>query len=227
MSLLTAIMEGLSSFGEASPGLALVGAALWGLSSVALSPCHLSAVPLAVGTLGRRGDTSPWVLSSALTLGVVLSLMLVGSVTVALGRIAGDLWGLGSWVTAGVLALGGLALLDALPTLPGVALDAGRLPGGLFGAALAGAILGIGLGPCTFAFLTPVIGLSVQASEPFAAGLFGAFAVGHAVASVVVGVLGSALFTTLRGAGRIASTLRVTAGVGLLLWALRVVGTAP
>ena len=48
----------LSAFGgafEATASLALIAAFAWGVLSVALSPCHLSSVPLVVSLPRFRG----------------------------------------------------------------------------------------------------------------------------------------------------------------------------
>src|SRR6266567_6318790 len=90
-----------------SATIALAAAFAWGVLSVALSPCHLSGIPLIVGYLSggelprfRRG----LVLSSVFAAGVLVTIAVIGVVTAALGRIAGDVGTLGNYLLAGVFA---------------------------------------------------------------------------------------------------------------------------
>jgi len=48
---LIGLFDALSRMLLASTWLALVGAFLWGVASVLLSPCHLAGIPLVVGFL--------------------------------------------------------------------------------------------------------------------------------------------------------------------------------
>src|SRR5512146_3138471 len=111
------MVELLTAFGrafEASAALALPAAFAWGVLSVALSPCHLSSIPLVVAYMSG-GDELPAgrravFLSGSFSLGILASIAAVGALTVAAGRMAGDVGPLGTWLLAGVFFAVGLNL---------------------------------------------------------------------------------------------------------------------
>ncbi len=194
-------MEGLFStlntWVEGAPLVALSAAFVWGLLSVILSPCHLAGVPLIVGyvsgqqglTLRRAFTTSFW-----FSFGVLITIGAIGAVTAALGRIAGDAGGWVNYLVAGVFFVIGLHLLDVLP-LPFLSAPArvGVKGKGYVAAFLLGLIFGLVLGPCTFAYMAPVLAVAFRAgaSAPvFAAGLLTAFGLGHCLILAAAGTSG-------------------------------------
>jgi len=224
------IFESLSGAVGGTAAVALLGAFAWGLVSVALSPCHLASVPLAVAFVRRDGAGSRSGMRAVLALGVLASLALVGAVTVAAGRIAGDLWGVGPWLAALALLLCGLYLLGALE-LPGqFALRQDRIPRNRCGALVIGLFLGLTLGPCTFAFFAPVLAVSIGAageSPAFSSALVAAFALGHALAIATAGMLGLRVGEWIRRGGVIAARLRALTGVVMLACAILLIATTP
>jgi cytochrome c-type biogenesis protein len=170
---------------DGAPAIALAAALLWGVLSVVLSPCHLAGIPLIVGFIAGEPDVRPrraFALSSAFALGMLLCIAVIGVITAALGRMAGDLGKFTTYFVIGMLFLAGLVLLDVIPlpfSGPG---QIGMKLRGMPGAFLLGLFFGIALGPCTFAFMVPVIVTAFQAgaSAPlFAAGLLLIYGVGH------------------------------------------------
>jgi cytochrome c-type biogenesis protein len=176
------------------PALVALGASFaWGVLSVLLSPCHLASIPLIVGFMSeQKGLTVGRAFRTALlfSLGVLASIALIGAVTAALGRMLGDVGGWVNYLVAAVFFLMGLHLLDVIP-LPGGG------PAGLstarrgYGAALAvGFVYGVALGPCTFAYMAPVLAVAFRsgATAPlFAAALFTAFGLGHCAVITAAG----------------------------------------
>jgi cytochrome c-type biogenesis protein len=60
-----------------SPIIAILGAFIWGILSVILSPCHLSSIPLAIGFINGKGAVSNrriLLLSFLFSLGILLSI---------------------------------------------------------------------------------------------------------------------------------------------------------
>ncbi len=189
--LLTLLSEGLG--GSLPVGLA--AAAAWGVASVLLSPCHLAAVPLVVAFASggpQRSTRHAFGVSLIVALGVLAAVAVIGLATFWLGRLIGDLGGTGNLLAGVVLVLGGLYLAGVFWFVPEPAIvPEGRR--GLAAAFSAGALFGLGLGPCTFAFLAPVIGVVLARSgeDPLgAAALLAAFAVGHAAVLVAAGTAG-------------------------------------
>jgi cytochrome c-type biogenesis protein len=173
--------------------LALIAAFAWGILSLILSPCHLASIPLIVGFIGQQGTISARrAFGTALLFasGILLSIALVGAVTAAAGRMMGDLGRWGNYGVALVLLAVGLHLLGLLPSpwrAPG---EVGIRRRGLLAAFVLGLLFGIALGPCTFAFMAPVLGLAFQAaaaSPVFSVLLLLCYGVGHCAVIVLAG----------------------------------------
>jgi cytochrome c-type biogenesis protein len=229
----------LTWFGAAfggSGGLALAAAFAWGVLSVVLSPCHLSSVPLVVAYMSG-GDELPsgrralW-LSSSFAAGVLVSIAAVGGATAAAGRLLGDVGRAGNWAVAAVFFVMGLNLLGALP-LPSLgSAPASSRRRGAPGAALLGLAFGVALGPCTFAFMAPLLGIVFHASGAGAAAhgvlLVALYGIGH---SVAIAVAGASLHGVNRWIGwsvgaRSVAAVRTAAGVAVLLGGLYFVWSA-
>ncbi|HEY3415939.1 MAG TPA: cytochrome c biogenesis protein CcdA [Armatimonadota bacterium] len=176
-----------------TPVVALTAALLWGILSIVLSPCHLASIPLIVGFIAEQRELTTrrafWT-ATAFSFGILVTIGVVGAVTAALGRMAGDIGGYGNYVVAGIFFLVGLHLLDVIPLSfsgPGQV----RMPRkGVLAAFLLGLIFGIALGPCTFAYLAPVLGVTfrIGANAPlYAAGLLLAYGIGHCSVIVAAG----------------------------------------
>ena len=193
VNLFTALGEALDSSLE----FALAAAFTWGLLSILLSPCHLSSIPLVIGFLNTQGQISvrrSFKLSLMLAIGILVTIALIGWITTALGRLLGDIGATGNYFAAVIFIVIGLYLMDVLHlSWSGF----NFLPANRQGSAAAlilGLLLGIGLGPCTFAFLAPLLVVVFQlasANIPKAAFLLSAFAVGHCAV-----IVGAGTFTT-------------------------------
>ena len=170
-----------------APVIALAAAFAWGVLSIVLSPCHLASIPLIVGFLqGGQGThvshRRAIALSTLFAVGILGSIALIGAATAAAGRMLGDLGAGGNYAVAAVFFIFGLHLLDLLP-LPDSWRPAPSQPRrGPFGALLFGLIFGVALGPCTFGFMAPVLGVTFSAASTapvFAFSVLGLFALGH------------------------------------------------
>jgi len=174
-------------------GVALAASFGWGILSILLSPCHLASIPLVIGYImaqGEKGTRHPYRLSLTFGIGILASIALLGAVTASLGRMFGDVGTWGNIIVAGVFFVVGLYLMEAI-TLPwsGLVPQSASAPGWT-GALVLGLLFGIGLGPCTFAFLAPVLGLVFSLAGrnlPQALALLGAFALGHCAVIVLAG----------------------------------------
>ena len=230
------ILDALATSLSASPMLALVAALGWGVASVLLSPCHLAGVPLVVGYVsGTDARGSAWragLVALAFAAGVLLTIAVLGVATTAAGRAAGDLGPWAIYAGAAVLIVLGLYLLGAiqLPEIP--ARWAGRGRGEGAGAAfLLGLVFGTALGPCTFAFLAPVLGTSyaVAGDHPvLALSLVAAFGLGHTMVLVAaggsVGLADGLVSWSARS--RLSEALRKGSGVLVILGGIYLLYTA-
>jgi cytochrome c-type biogenesis protein len=209
---------------EASLALSVPAALLWGVLSVVLSPCHLSSIPLVVAYMSG-GDELPSgraaaALSSAFALGILGSVAAVGTATVLLGRMAGDVGPAGNYVLAAVFLVIGLNLLGLLP-LPSWGLPDRARRRGPLGALLLGLVFGAALGPCTFAFMAPLLGLAFRASGDDAARgalLVGAYGLGHAAAIAAAGASAQGVqrWLSWRAGARAAVLVRALAGLAVI-----------
>lgn len=213
--------------------VAFGGCLLWGLVSVLLCPCHIAAIALIMGYVGGQGEnlkSRTAILHAALfSLGIIITVTVVGAVCAALGRILGDIspyWG----VPVGLLIiLLGLSLTGALSLhAPSALLHGLRLRGAL-GAFMLGLLYGLLSGACTFGFLAPVLALmSAQGLVLKGTLLVFAFAVGHALPILAAGASAPLLHKILHSAGLQKAGLvgRVAAG-GLVVAVGAYVMTTP
>lgn len=176
--------------------IALGAAVLWGVFSVLLSPCHLGTIPLIVGMVGSpsRGGAGRGrgaVLSFAFAGGMLLAIGILGVVIATAGFAVAGLSAVTNYVIAAIFLVAGLHLIGVIDLpLRSFSLKAGKRKG--VGAAIGiGLVFGIGLSPCTFAFLAPIIGVAFAgaATSPLRGfGLLLAFGLGHCG---VIGLAGS------------------------------------
>jgi cytochrome c-type biogenesis protein len=184
----------LSEAMNGAPFIALAAAFAWGVLSIVLSPCHLASIPLIVGFLQGGRTVTPRRaagLSTLFALGILVSIALIGAVTTAAGRMMGDIGSWGNYAVAAVFFVFGLHLLDVLPLPEGWRPAPSQPRRGPLGAILFGLIFGVALGPCTFGFMAPVLGVifGVARTAPaFALGVLVLFAFGHCAVIASAGV---------------------------------------
>ena len=216
-TLFTTLTEGL--YGSFS--LALLASFGWGVMSIVLSPCHLSSIPLVIGFLTLRGEKKTsrgLLLSFIFALGIFITIAIIGIITGALGRIMGDVGVYGKWAVAIVFFAVGLYLMDII-RFPDTGF--GMRPLGIrspaVSALMLGLVFGIALGPCTFAFMAPVLGVVFQLSTTnmiIAGALLLSFGLGHCSVIVAAGGLAS----------RVQSYLDWTNRSNIVLWIKRIAG---
>ena len=218
------LFSGLSRMLHASAALAVAASFLWGVFSVVLSPCHLAGVPLLVGHIARTAGTSrakAGGLALLFASGILVTLVLIGAVTSQMGRLLGDTGKIGTTIVGGFLVLLGLVLTGVVP-LPSLSIpaSAGWVRSPHFQSLLLGLIFGVALGPCSFAFLAPMLAVAfeVSASQPvLSASLFGAYAVGHSAVIVLAGVLSGTVGAFLRWNEKTRVAARARAILGVLV----------
>ena len=178
---------------EGTPVIAIAAALVWGVLSVLLSPCHLASIPLIVGFIGRQGKmstTRAFITSTLFAVGILITIGAIGTVTAALGRIIGDVGRYGNYFVAVIFFIVGLLLLDVISmpfTGPG---QVGFKHKGMLAAFIIGLVFGIALGPCTFAFMAPMLGVTFKvASTNLAYGiaLLVLYGIGHCSVIIFAG----------------------------------------
>jgi len=153
---------------HAVEGTALIAVAasfVWGILSILLSPCHLASIPLIVGFIDGQGRISTkrafWI-STLFAVGILITIGAIGAITAAAGRMMGDVGKYGNYFVALIFFLVGLHLLDVIPipwSGPG---QVGMKRKGILAAFILGLVFGIALGPCTFAYMAPMLGVTFK-----------------------------------------------------------------
>ncbi len=149
--------------------LVLLASFSWGVLSILLSPCHLSGIPLIIGFLTAQAEkkgSRGLLLSSVFAVGTLATIAAVGALTAGLGRIMGDIGPYGKYAVAIIFFVVGLYLMDLIH-LPAsrMALRPLQLRSAYLSALILGLVFGIAVGPCTFAFMAPVLGVVFQMSD--------------------------------------------------------------
>lgn len=171
--------------------LAVLASFGWGVLSILLSPCHLSSIPLVVGFISSQGKITigrTFNISLVFSVGILVTIALIGIITASLGRLMGDIGSIGNYLVAGIFFLVGLYLLDIIKLDWNTAGIKKTKSKGLLAALILGLIFGLALGPCTFAYMAPVLGIvfeTAQTNYPLAIVFLFAFGLGHC--SVIVG----------------------------------------
>ncbi|MHB0913192.1 MAG: cytochrome c biogenesis CcdA family protein [Armatimonadota bacterium] len=178
---------------EGSALIALSASFAWGILSLVLSPCHLASIPLIVGFISEQGDLTrrrAFGISSLFALGILLTIALIGVLTAAMGRMMGDVGGYGNYFVAAIFFAVGLHLLGVIPmpfSGPG---SAGIKRRGFLAAFILGLLFGIALGPCTFAYMAPMLAVSFRAAATslmYAVLLLVVYGLGHCAVIVLAG----------------------------------------
>ena len=225
----------LSNALNASPMLALGAALVWGVLSIILSPCHLASIPLIVAFL--QGGTTvvstrrALALSTLFALGILASIAAIGGLTAAAGRMLGDLGPWGNYGVAVVFFIFGLYLFGVL-SLPEMCRPApNESRRGAVGAVIFGLIFGLALGPCTFGFMAPVLGVTFRVAStqtPFAIGLLVMFGIGHCLVIALAGASTSWVqrWLTWQNDSSAAKWLRRACGILIIIAGVYLIKTA-
>jgi cytochrome c-type biogenesis protein len=175
---------------ESTPAIALAAAFVWGILSILLSPCHLASIPLIVGFVDQQGRMSTkraFFISMLFAVGILVTIGAIGAITAAAGRMLGDVGPYGNYFVAIIFFLVGLYLLDVIPmpwSGPG---QVGMKRKGLLAALILGLVFGIAIGPCTFAYMAPMLGVTFKvASTSLVYGIILLLAYGIGHCSVIV-----------------------------------------
>jgi len=229
------LFTNLSRAVEGAPLLAFGASAVWGVLSILLSPCHLASIPLIVGFISGQGRVSAARAAAIATLfavGILITIAAIGAVTAAAGRMMGDVGRLGNYFVAAIFFLIGLHLLGVIPlpiSGPGVA---GVRRKGLLAAFILGLVFGIALGPCTFAYMAPMLAVTFKLanSNPvYGASLLLAYGVGHCAVIVLAGTFTEIVqqFLDWNEKSRGLAVLKIVCGCLVILGGLWLIYSAP
>jgi len=172
--------------------IAALGCFLWGMVSVVFSPCHLASIPLIVAYVGGQQQVlkprDAGYYSAVFTLGLFITIALIGIVCALLGRMLGDVGNYWQilvglvliWVALGMFGVERFSMSGGLLSRLNVT--------GLFGALVLGLAYGVLSGSCTFGFIAPILAI-ITIQQKVATGVLFIllFAIGHCIPIVVAG----------------------------------------
>jgi cytochrome c-type biogenesis protein len=219
---------------EGTPALALAAALVWGILSILLSPCHLASIPLIVGFIDEQGRISTrraFLISSLFAVGILITIGAIGAVTAAAGRMMGDVGRYGNYFVAAIFFVVGLHLLGVIPmpwSGPG---RVGMKRKGMLAAFILGLIFGIALGPCTFAYMAPMLGVTFKLAATdigYGVLLLAAYGVGHCSVIVAAGTSTELVqrYLNWNEASRGSVILKKVCGAAVLLGGVYLIYTA-
>ncbi|MCK5595087.1 cytochrome C biogenesis protein [bacterium] len=189
--MIRTLFEWLSNSLQSGPIIALTASFIWGILSILLSPCHLASIPLIIGFIDEQGRISTkrafW-LATLFSSGILITIAAIGLITGFLGRMLGDIGSYGNYIVAVIFFIIGLHLLGIIP-LPffGKSNQPAFKKKGLLASFILGLVFGIALGPCTFAYMAPMLGVAFKiASTQFLYGVTLLFVYGIGHCSVII-----------------------------------------
>jgi cytochrome c-type biogenesis protein len=187
------IFTSLTHAVEGSAAIAVAASFVWGILSILLSPCHLASIPLIVGFIDEQGRISTrrafWI-STLFAVGILITIVAIGAITAAAGRMMGDVGRYGNYFVALIFFIVGLHLLDVIPNPFSGPGQIGMKRKGMLAAFILGLVFGIALGPCTFAFMAPMLGVAFKVSQTnllYGASLLAVYGLGHCSVIVFAG----------------------------------------
>ncbi len=183
----------LSHAVDGSAGIAMGAAFMWGVLSILLSPCHLASIPVIVGYIDRQGRITTrraFGISLLFAVGILVTIGVIGGITATAGKIMGDVGRWGNYAVAVVFFLVGLYLLDALRLPIPNAVQPSMKQKGMLAAFVLGLVFGIALGPCTFAYMAPMLAVTFKLATTnlgYGILLLFFFGLGHCAVIVLAG----------------------------------------
>jgi cytochrome c-type biogenesis protein len=215
--------------------IAVAASFIWGILSILLSPCHLASIPLIVGFIDEQGKISTkrafWI-STLFAVGILITIGAIGTITAAAGRMMGDVGKYGNYFVALIFFVVGLHLLDVIPmTFSGLG-QVGMKRKGMLAALILGLVFGIALGPCTFAYMAPMLGVTFKLASTnlfYGVLLLLVYGIGHCSVIVFAGTFTEVVqrYMNWNEKSRGADILKKVCGVLVLLGGVYLIYTAP
>ena len=172
--------------------LAAAGCFVWGMVSVLFSPCHMASIPLIVGYVGGQdkmvNPSQAGLYSVLFTLGLFLTIAIIGIICALLGRMLGDVGNYWQILIGAILIWVALGMLGVEKcSMSGSLLYRLKLKG-LTGAFILGLAYGILSGSCTFGFIAPILAvITVQEQVMTGIVLIVLFGLGHCLPIFIAG----------------------------------------
>jgi cytochrome c-type biogenesis protein len=225
----------LSHAVEGRPAVALAASAVWGVLSIVLSPCHLVSIPLIVGFISKQGPVTVkrvfWT-STLFAVGILITIAAIGAITAAAGRMMGDVGRYGNYFVAVIFFVVGLHLVGVIPFSFAGAGQVGMKRKGYLAAFGLGLVFGVALGPCTFAYMAPMLAVTFRlAGEApvYSAALLLAYGIGHCAVIVAAGTSTDLVqrFLNWNEKSKGLAVVKIICGILVMLGGVWLIYTAP
>jgi cytochrome c-type biogenesis protein len=229
------LFTNLSHAVEGAPLIALTASFIWGILSIILSPCHLASIPLIVGFISEQGQVTTrrafWT-ATLFSVGILITIAAIGVITAAAGRMMGDVGRYGNYFVALIFFVVGLHLVGVIPLNFSGAGPVGMKRKGLLAAFILGLVFGIALGPCTFAYMAPMLAVTFKLAGDapvYSAALLLAYGIGHCGVIVVAGASTELVERWLKwnDQSKGVAVLKVVCGILVMLGGVWLIYTAP
>ena len=176
------MVSGIFDFMYSSGALKYLGAFLWGVASVILSPCGISLIPLVVGYVANTDTPShfrAFKISCAFCVGIIINLMLIAFITSGIGMLLGGYERFLTLITAAVFIIMGLHIMGLIHESQTMK-----------GAIILGIVSGLAVGPCNIGYVSPVLSLAMSEASKGLAGavaLVMCYALGYCAVLIFAG----------------------------------------
>jgi cytochrome c-type biogenesis protein len=229
------LFEKLTHAVEGTTLIAITASFVWGVLSILLSPCHLASIPLIIGFIDEQGRISTkraFIISTLFAAGILITIAGIGAITASVGRMMGDVGKYGNYFVALIFFVVGLHLLDIIPmpfSGPG---QVGMKRKGMLAALILGLVFGIALGPCTFAYMAPMLGVTFKLASTnllYGVLLLLVYGVGHCSVIIFAGTFTEVIqrYLNWNEKSKGAIILKRICGVLVLLGGVYLIYTAP
>jgi cytochrome c-type biogenesis protein len=172
--------------------VAAAGCFLWGMVSVVFSPCHLASIPLIVSYVAGQDKAlkakHAFHYAAAFTVGLFITIALVGIVCSLLGRMLGEVGPYWTILVGAILMWVALDMLGLAKCSMSNSILARIKIKGLHGAFLLGLAYGVLSGSCTFGFIAPILAI-ITIQQKIITGIIFIilFGIGHCLPIAVAG----------------------------------------
>ena len=172
--------------------LAALGCFLWGMVSVMFSPCHLASIPLIVAYVaGQEQILQPrqaGAYSIAFTLGLFITIAVIGIVCALVGRMLGDIGNYWQIIVGLILLWVAMGMMGVEACSASGSLLYRLNLRGIWGAFGLGLAYGVLSGSCTFGFIAPILAIiTIQQKVGVGILFITLFALGHCLPIVIAG----------------------------------------
>lgn len=229
------VFTGLTHAVEGTLWIAFAASFVWGILSIVLSPCHLASIPLIVGFIDDQGRMSlqrAFLISLLFATGILVTIAAIGVITAQAGRMMGDVGAYGNYLVAAIFFIVGLHLLEVFPLPLSGPGQINLKRKGTLAAFFLGLVFGIALGPCTFAYMAPMLGITFKVAAGnlvYGAMLLTFYGMGHCSVIILAGTSTSLVqgFLNWNERSRGAIILKKICGGMVILGGLYLIYTTP